>query len=255
VVGPVSIVTSPTIAPARLRPGRGVPPPLRLQARRSPRRPLLAVGSLVLVVASAAGFASLYARAGGRVAVLEVVRAVPAGASIEERDVTSVRVTLAPSVNAVGLSALHRVVGRRAAFPLVPGTLLSPADVARGPGLTPGDALVGVATKPGQLPAAGVQPGDVVAVLLTTQPGETLPELGASTSGAPADDGGSSVTGTVIAPQATVREVTSPASGDAGSAGDGTTVVSVVVPAGLAPAVASASAAGQAALVIVDPGS
>lgn len=229
-------------------------PPLRFRAVRPARRPLLAIGSLVLVVVSAAGFASLYAHAGGRVSVVAVARAVPAGATIEVRDLTTVQVTLAPSLHAVGARSLPRIIGQRAVYPLITGTLLVPSDVARGPGLAPGDAVVGVATKPGQLPAMGVKSGDTVAVILTTQPGEAITGLSSSQSGTSDLNVGATAEGTVLAPQATVRDVLAESTSATGTS-DGTTIVSVVVPASLAPAIASASASGQAALVLVDSGS
>jgi hypothetical protein len=223
---------------------------MRFHATRPPRRPLLAIGSLVLVVVSAAGFSSLYAHAGGRVAVVAVARAVPAGATIEARDLTIAQVTLAPSLHAVGAGYLPRIIGQRAVYPLVTGTLLVPSDVAHGPGLAPGQAVVGVATKPGQLPAMGVKSGDTVAVILTTQPGEAITGIGSTQSNAPNLNVGATAQGTVLAPRATVRDVLVESS--ANGASDGTIIVSVVVPASLAPAIASASAASQAALVLVD---
>ena len=227
---------------------------LRFHAGRAPRRPLLAIGSLVLVVVSAAGFASLYAHAGGRVAVVAVARGVPAGTTIEARDLTIVQVTLTPSLHAVGARSLPRIIGQQALYPLFAGTLLVPSEVVREPGPAPGDAVVGVATKPGQLPAMGVKPGQTVAVIMTTQPGETITGLGSSQSSTSGLNVGATAAGAVLAPQAMVLDVLSQPASSTG-ASDGTIIVSVVVPASLAPAIASASAAGQVALVLVDSGS
>ena len=222
---------------------------LRFRSKGPTRRPLLAVGSLVLVIASSAAFTSLYARAGGRVDVLAVARPIKAGRTIQPQDLTIVHVSLAPALSVVDGSDVARIVGRRAAVPLVPGTLLSPRDLATGPAVAPGDAVVGVATKPGQLPADGVQPGDTVAVLETSSPGLAQADLSPTGTAEPDAAGALTGAGNVLAPVATVTGVSTTASSD------GTAVVSVLVPRSLAPAIASASTAGQAALVLVNEGS
>ena len=221
---------------------------LRFRGKRPTRRPLLALGSLVLVIACSAAFTSLYARAGGRVNVLAVARPIQAGRTIQPQDLTAVRVSLAPGLAVVDGNDLARIIGRKASVPLVPGTLLSPRDLASGPAVTPGDAVVGVATKPGQLPADGVQPGDTVAVLETSSPGLAQADLSPTGTAEPAAAGALTGAGSVLAPVATVTGVSTTASND------GTTVVSVLVPGSLAPAIASASTAGQVALVLVNEG-
>lgn len=72
----------------------------------------------------------------------------------------------------------------------------------------------------------------------------------AEVTGATAAGGGpSSAAGSVIAPNATVVGVASPST----QSGSNKSVVSLEVPSVLAPLVASASAAGEAALVLVGP--
>ena len=108
---------------------------------------------------------------------------------------------------------------------------------------------MGVATKPGQLPAGGVASGDRVDVILTGSAGTLAggaSDASTATS-APASPGDIEVGG-VLAANATVIGVAA-----ATDSTDNSNVVSVLIPSSLAPLVASASAAGQVALVVVEP--
>jgi Flp pilus assembly protein CpaB len=222
---------------------------LRLSVRRPKRRPLLAIGSLALVTVCAASFLSLYVRAGGRTSVLAVTRSVPAGQNITAGDLAIVRVSLSPGLSVINAASLDQVVGRRAAVQLEPGDLLSPSDLSNGAGLPPGDAIVGVATKPGQVPANGVQPGDRVDVVLTAVSGVSPSAVDGSSVPSGTSASAQGLPGSLLAQNATVTEVSTEASSD------GTTVVSLMVSSAVAPAIASASTSGSVALVLVDPGS
>jgi hypothetical protein len=92
-----------------------------------------------------------------------------------------------------------------------------------------------------------VKAGDTVAVV-ETSPSVAQANLGTTGAAEPGAGGAIVEAGSVLAPDATVTGVSTVASSD------GTTVVSVLVPGNLAAAVASASTAGQAALVLVDEG-
>jgi len=211
----------------------------------SRRRPALALGSLALVVVSVAVFVALYAQAGGQRSVLAVARPVSQGAVVEERDLMVVRITATAGVATVPGSALTFVVGRRAAEVLEPGSLLSWSEVVDHSEPPGGDSIVGVAVKDGQLPASGVAPGETVDVVLTGAPGSPVSE--ASQAGDP--DAGAGQPGSVLAPGSTVLDASPSA-----ASGAGTIDVSLLVSSTVAPLVATASAAGQVALVIVDPG-
>jgi hypothetical protein len=222
---------------------------LRLSIRRPQRRPLLAIGSLALVIVCVAAFLSLYAHAGDRTSVLVVARSVPAGQDITAGDLAIVRVSLSPGVSVISAASLDQIMGRRAAVPLAPGDLLSSSDIANRAVLPPGDAIVGIAAKPGQMPANGVEPGDTVDVVLTAVSGVSQSVVGGSgvAGGTPTSDEG--LPGSVLARSATVTDVST------GVSSDGTSVVSVLVSSAVAPAIASASTSGSVALVLVDPGS
>jgi SAF domain len=213
------------------------------------RRPAVALASLALLTFCVAIFTSLYVHAGDRVAVLATARAIPQGHAITSSDLVVVNVSLSPGLSTVLAHDLAQVLGRRAAVPLLPGTLLSRSALAVHGISTSGQEVVGVATKAGQLPAGGVAEGDRVDVILTGSPATLA--AGTSNGVAPANGSASNgqlQIGAVLAPGATVTGVEAP-----NSSSPDTTVVSVLIPSTLAPLVASASAAGQAALALVGP--
>ena len=74
------------------------------------------------------------------------------------------------------------------------GSLLTPGDVSSAPPIAAGYAVVGLALKQGQLPAAGSVPGDQVMVIQTGAPGSPLGSF-VGPSSSPAADGSSPVTG------------------------------------------------------------
>lgn len=218
-------------------------------APMSSRRPKMMIGSLVLLVACMALFVSSYAKASHQTAVLAVAKTVAPGAIITTDDLTIVRIAATGPVAPIAAADANEVVGRRAAVGLVPGGLLTVSDLAKGPVVPTGDAVVGVEVKPSQLPAQGVSPGETVDVVLTGIPG--APAITATTpvSGQSANESqASGPVGTVLAPEVTVVAV-----GAGPSANSEATDVSVLVPVAVAPLIATASAAGQAALVAVSP--
>lgn len=230
--------------------------PLRLAARPR-RRPGLLAGSAVLVTACSALFVGAYLKAGHEVAVLALVQGVPQGGTIAAADLRVVKIATAGPLRPVAAADVARVVGHRASVALVPGSLLTPADVSDAPAIPVGDAVVGVSVKPSQLPAEGVTPGEAVDVVITGVPG--APALAPSPSGSNQPQGlqaGSAtaaasalLTAGVLAPDVVVTDASpgTPANG-------GTTGVSLLVPSAVAPVLASASAAGQVALIAVPSG-
>jgi len=270
-----------TITDERQAPKRGAPREdfVRLATAAKGRRPMLAVGSVLLVAVSLVVFVSLYSSASDRSPVLEIARPVAALARISPGDLVSVRVNVPESLPVVPASDAREAIGERAAVPLVPGSLLTPSELVRTAALPPGQAIVGVSASPADVPAGGLSTGERVEVVLTGPPGSPYQPGGSPTAaGAPASYGSSggsgasampgnsigsaevtgataagggpsSAAGSVIAPNATVVGVASPST----QSGSNKSVVSLEVPSVLAPLVASASAAGEAALVLVGP--
>jgi len=206
-----------------------------------------AIGSLALVTVCIAIFTSVYLHAGNRVAVLVLAHEVQQGHTIDRGDLAVVRIAFSAGIAPITADQASQVVGRTAAVSLLRGTLLSATELASHRGPVRGDAVVGVATKAGQLPAGGVAVGDTVDVILTGSPatltgGVSDGSVGTSSPPAP----GQLEIGGVLASNATVTGVAGPA-----SSSPDTIVISVLIPTTMAPLVASASAAGQAALVLV----
>jgi hypothetical protein len=221
--------------------------PLRFLGNGPRRRPVLAIGSFALVMCCMALFLSVYLQAGQRVAVLALAHDVPQGHTIDRADLTVVKIAYSKSLAPVPASEVDRVVGRKAFVPLLSGTLLTANELGRHRGPSQGLAVVGVATKAGQLPAGGVAVGDSVDVILTGSPATLTGGAtdGSSPTNSPAAAGPLEIGG-VLAPNATVVGVADP-----NASSPDTIVISVVIPTSMAPLVASASAAGQAALVLV----
>lgn len=233
---------------------------LRLSVASRRRTGVLA-GSVVVVTACGALFASAYLKASHQVPVLAVARAVPQGSPVEPRDLAVVHISSSGRLLPVPSTDASRVVGRRAAVALVPGSLLTMGDISGAGSVPRGLAVVGVAVKPSQIPAEGVVSGEAVDVVLTGIPGAPAfapvavtpadasaaqptgtGAVGSDAAGAPAP----TFAGTVLAPGALVTH-----SGAATTSNNGTSDVSLLVPVSVAPVVASASAAGQVALVAV----
>ncbi len=189
-------------------------------------------------------------KAGRQVPVLAVTQVVNQGDTLTAADVTTVRLSASAGVRTIPADEIGVVVGQRASVKLEPASLLVPADLTTSMGPPAGTAVVGVEVKASQLPASGLQPGDTVDAVLTGIPGASTSSIG-PTGTTPVGGVGTGPEapepGTVLAAGVTVTDVavSSP------SAGTDTTVISLLVPSTLAPLIASASAAGQVALVVV----
>lgn len=177
---------------------------------------------VALMVGLGAVGASLYASAGSKVAVVMVVRTVPAGQVITRSDLTTVPVS--GPVVAFGANRLPGLVGQRAAVTLQSNMFLQRSMVTSGDTLPAGQAQVGVAVRSGQIPADGLSPGDAVAVVQL-----------------PTKDGAGAAQ--VLVARAIVFSARSD------PAVSGGTLLTVIVPASASTAVAAASSAGQVALV------
>ena len=196
------------------------------------RRPGYIGLAVVLIVGLAAVGGYWYSQAGQKTPVVVVIRDVPAGHAIARSDVSTVDV--AGAVTAIGGSRINSVVGQVATVELLPNTLLQRSMVTSSSPLPASDAMVGVALKPGQLPAAGLTDGATVQVL-------QLPSKDNVSGAGPS----AALTAIVLAAQATVY----------GSASDpsqtGGMLVTLIVPKTASSAIAAASSAGRVALVQV----
>lgn len=182
---------------------------------------------VLLIAGLGAAFGYLYATAGQKVPVVVVTSSVSVGEVIERSDLSTVDV--AGDLTAIAGANLESVVGERAAVALLPNTVLQRSMVTDVDPTPPGMVQVGVAVKGGQIPADGLAPGDTVQVL-------RLPAAGGA--GAPA------VPEVVVAAATVYASLPDPVQA-------GATLLTLLVPAEGAAAVAGASGAGAASLVKV----
>ncbi len=223
----------------------------RLPSAPRTRRPLLVAGSAAVVFVSAAAFASLYSSSNHQIAALVVTRTIPQGQTITGGDLGQASVSVSGGVQPVAVGDAPALAGKRAAVTVPSGSLLVPSDVTSAPVLAPGDAVVGLALKDGQLPSAGVEAGDQVMIVQTGPPGTPVSAasqietsgsgLGSTTTVEP--------TGVLVA-EARVFDTTLPPANSSGGAAE---LVSVEVSQSDAAAVSTAATAGQVSLVLLPP--
>ncbi|MBM0231616.1 flagellar biosynthesis protein FlgA [Micromonospora sp. STR1_7] len=142
-----------------------VTPPKVVRQRRV--RPGL-LGLAVLLIALGglgAAFAVTSVRATG--SYLAVARPVEVGRQISAADLVTVQVAGGQGLRPVPAGRLDEVVGRRAAVALVPGTLLTLAQITDDPLLGPGQQQIALGLKTAQVPARQLHPGDKVLLVST----------------------------------------------------------------------------------------
>lgn len=116
------------------------------------RRPLLLAAGAVLVVLGAVGAYGLASSASHRVAVVALAADVAWGQPIAAADLVEAQIATDPALHSMPWADRNTVIGHLAATDLHAGSLLNSDDVMAGQIPTAGQALVGVAVKPGQLP-------------------------------------------------------------------------------------------------------
>ena len=199
-----------------------------VRRRRSSRLVLVGV---VLGVAGALTGLLTYREAGRRIEVIAIARTVPFGQALVVEDLRAATLPTDSGLAAMPWTAVDGVVGRTAGTDLLPGQVLTAAAVANAAPPAAGEALIGVAVKPGQLPGAGLSPRDEVLVVPTT-----VTPSGTS-GGADAGAGWEPIRATVLR------------TGEVDAAGQRT--VDLLVRETAAAEVAGLAASGQVALVLV----
>lgn len=118
----------------------------------SRRRMRIALG-VALVAVAIGGNVLVYSSLDDRIAVLQVVRDVPAGAQLTADDLRSVEVDVDATVRVVDAADLPTVVGQYAKVRLVSGSLVVTEALQGAPLVAPGAAVVAVQVPEGSLPA------------------------------------------------------------------------------------------------------
>jgi hypothetical protein len=117
---------------------------------------LVAVGAVLLV----------FSTADRRVAVLQVVHDLPAGAQLTASDVRSIELSTDPSLAVVRVADVASVVGQYTKVRIVSGGLLATGLLQPAPLVAPGSAVVAVTVPSGELPAGLRERSQVQVVLL-----------------------------------------------------------------------------------------
>jgi len=147
--------------------------PKAIAARR--RRPALIGLSLALMAVGGLAGTMVLTSSAAKTRILVVSQPLTQGQVITAQDLTTASITLDPSLSTVAASDESRIVGKHAAAQLAAGSTLTMSDVTAQPLVAPGDQLVGILAKPGQLPGSPLAPGSQVLVVTTPQPDSGAP--------------------------------------------------------------------------------
>src|SRR5262249_4892378 len=154
--------------------------------------------------------------------VIRIAQPVAAGQKIPASALAEVQISSAGDLDYIPWGDRAKVTETYATVTLVKGALLTNGMISTDSSMAKGTVVVGLALKPGQMPAGGLHPGDRVALYAVgTQNGQGGPQSGA-----------------VLARQATVYDVAQPGQNDVQT---DTVSVSVNVPVADAPQVTQAS--------------
>jgi hypothetical protein len=224
-----------SVADTAGRPSLGTAAGQRIPVPRRERKPAMAALAVLLIVGGALISAYLVMASGRRVPVVGIAAPVAAGQRIPASALREIEVSSSGGLDYIPWADRGKVTETFATVTLVKGALLTNGMISTDSSVAKGTVVVGLALKPGQMPAGGLQAGDRVALY------------------AVASQGGSSgaQSGTVLAQAATVYDVVQPGENDVQS---DTVSVSVTVPVGQAPAVTQASSAGAVAVALLPAG-
>jgi hypothetical protein len=213
---------------------------------RQPRPAWIAAG-IALVALAVLGNVYLFQNASHRSAVVRVVNDVPVGARIRRADLGLASVVLDPGVASISQTQLPQVVGRIAAVDLRRGTLLSASQVTTALSPQPGQAVVTMSLKAGEMPPHGLAPGFKVRLVQTSRTDVPAKSTADDAAAGDASDAGQDVL-------AAGKDVPAVVDSVGGSDADGTVAVSLLVADADSSAVARAAAGERLALVITARG-
>ncbi len=223
--------------------------PVRLSAVARRRRPALWLLSAALIAGGALLAVDAARSAGHKIAVLVAVHDVGAGERIEAADLAVVHVSTDPGLRTIPAGNQPAVVGAVASVDLKAGSLLLDSELT-GTGVpSAGTVVIGIALKPGQLPARGLTRGDRVLVVNTPSPEQGGSAQPSGSQQTPTQPGASQPNGSQPAGPASFGAVVQDST--AAPAADGSTLVDVVAEQNTAAALASAAAGGHVALLLL----
>ncbi|MEV5706622.1 hypothetical protein [Actinoallomurus sp. NPDC052274] len=223
-----------SVADTSGRPSLAVAAGHRIPVPPRERKPAMAALAVLLIVGGALVSAYLVMASGQRVPVIRIAKPVAAGQRIPASALEEVQVSATGGLDYIPWRDRVKVTQTYATVTLVSGSLLTNGMISTAASAAKGTVVVGLALKPGQLPAGGLHPGDRVAVYAVAVQGQTGIAAGA-----------------VLAPAAMVYDVAEPGQNDVQS---DQVQVSVTVPTDEAPLVTQAASAGAVAVAVLAPG-
>ncbi|MGH3388394.1 MAG: hypothetical protein ACRDOO_05895 [Actinomadura sp.] len=212
--------------------GLGMATGQRLPVPPRERRPALAALAVLLILGGALTSAYLVMASGQRVSAIRISQPVAAGQQIPAGALEEVQIGNT-GIEFISWAERGRVTEAYAAVPLVKGALLTNGMVARDGTAAGGRVIVGLALKPGQLPAGGLQPGDRVSLYGV---------------------GGQNAVGVRAGPLAEDAVVYGVATAGEQTLQSDQTMISVAVPPEQAPQVTQAASAGAVAVALIPAG-
>ena len=186
-----------SVADTSGRPSLAVAAGHRIPVPPRERKPAMAALAVLLIVGGALVSAYLVMASGQRVPVIRVAQPVAAGQRIPASALEEIQVSATGGLDYIPWRDRAKVTETYATVTLVKGSLLTNGMISTAASAAKGTVVVGLALKPGQLPAGGLHPGDRVAVYAVAVQGQTGIQAGA-----------------VLAPAAMVYDVAEPGQND-----------------------------------------
>ena len=177
-------------------PGRAAPDPSHQGGKKQPRAGLLsaprrmrlpwAIGGGLTVVVTTVGFSAGSGLLSEKSPVLVVAEPLAAGQTITSDVLRTIPVAADAGVGTIDASLASKVIGRTAAVPLTPGTLLNVSDIGKATFPPAGQAELAVALRTGAYPL-DLAAGDRVQVVVASdsQPAMTTNPAAAATAPVP----------------------------------------------------------------------
>lgn len=163
----MSQTTPPAPGMAPRRPAAIEQPPAFVASGGRQRRWSLALVAVLVTVGSALAFVVLWLNAGDRRPYLAVTENISQGQTIEAEHLTTVRISVDPTLSPIPASQRDAVIGQTAKFDMAAGSLLVEGVVGEEEGLEAGRAVIGLAVDLDRLPSPLPVAGDTVRVYNT----------------------------------------------------------------------------------------
>lgn len=168
-----------TAAVPRRVPARGVgPDPLPVAGLVDPVRPRRSwrytAGAIAAILAGGLLSVSIYTATQQSESVFVVASTIERGATFTAADLTTITVTPGQGIDGYTPTEAGQVIGKIAAVTLPKGSLITRASVAAQLPVPAGEAVVGIAVKPSQMPATALTAGDHVIVTPVARQNATI---------------------------------------------------------------------------------